>query len=55
MSKDYLTSKIGNDFKFVFLDGKTFVVNLKKVGSKVVPVMNAADWAVSLYKCRGEF
>lgn len=27
----------------------------KKVGSKVVPVMNAADWAVSLYKCRGEF
>ncbi|MFW3455212.1 hypothetical protein ACN68H_09795 [Aerococcus viridans] len=29
--EDYLTSKIGNDFKFVFLDGKTLVANLKKV------------------------
>ncbi|MFV8292409.1 hypothetical protein ACNNMX_10430 [Aerococcus viridans] len=28
--KDYLTSEIGNDFKFVFLDGKTLVANLKK-------------------------
>ena len=29
--EDYFTSKIGNDFKFAFLDGKTLVANLKKV------------------------
>lgn len=37
------------------LEQALLLVVSKKVESKVVPVMNAADWAVSLYKCRGEF